>query len=1173
MGELLPGDVIYDETGSPTVVKAISQIWDDRACYEVCFDDHTSIVADAEHLWLTWDKKARVALNPNRRGVAQPRVRSTATMLDTLRYGSQLEANHAIDVAGALQGSGNLPIDPYFLGYWLGDGNTDTSEITTADEWVLDELERRGLRVVDRRSKLHYGITYPHPHNRKTESPQAQLNRLGVLHNKHIPPAYLRASEADRRLLLAGLVDSDGHMQSNGSCEVTQKKASIADGLVELLRSLGEKPRVSIKQATCNGVPAGPVHRVTWRPRSNPARMPRKANAFMEPGRTIALSQRRVIDIRQVCSRPVRCITVDSPSHLFLAGEGMVPTHNSVGKSLSIKLRAFAFPFLWPDKEMVITAPELNHMEAITELVEGKFYSCRLGREILNTKRGGVTHRPFSMKFYNGARIMGRIPQKDGKGVKGCVGEGTLILTATGYRPVETLQVGDLVMTHTGEWQPMTSMREDINDCYRVTGQGSHPLTVSCDHRFLGAYSTNQPKQKLTFSDPYFEDVDFLLDGQGDFYWSSPTKFSRLEIPSLAFNGTANRFPMNEDFWWLVGRYLADGHLSHNKQNGKERKVHWSVHPADQEDITTRLKRLGLKASVATRDHSSADILTTYSAALNRWLLEHFGQHADGKRVPGFALGMSWVNRMELLQGYLSGDGHRNQERHRWEMGSASQALVLGMQMIAQGCGYTVNCSQVQPPVTEICGTTLKQTPKPSWRIQIMDIDHGHAHRIEGKLFAKVHNVEYVGKQKVYNPVIEGNHSYISNSIISHNVHPIWLELDEGQDYPDKGWLELIETLQSDVEGSVWRAHGVTRGVRDYFYKFTQPESEWTVHRFTAMHRDGWTDGERQAKISMYGSRKNPDYRRNVLGLHGDATNPLFVLSRLMACVDDDIVSEYNTEEYAHTKIDDSYLEDVGGEIVPLLNLPAVNPLYKAYWAGMDVGLTRDPSEILVFGEYRLTKEEERHLKRVVKDDYGVPQPRKATPKDGQSRLKLLCRISLERIGSPEQSEVIAAVIRHFKPKTFAMDSTGLGLPIFQQFQHDHHDMIDIIKGYGFSKKILVDFDERIKVDPHKGNAVEEQKIEAPVLEYSTEVLRRLVDAGRLWLPWDTELIGAFQGQTYTEDRGVLDMYGRKRFSKGDFHTLDAARMAALAHKQFTMDIVIAQHHKQEDVLDMGFTP
>lgn len=179
-------------------------------------------------------------------------------------------------------------------------------------------------------------------------------------------------------------------------------------------------------------------------------------------------------------------------------------------------------------------------------------------------------------------------------------------------------------------------------------------------------------------------------------------------------------------------------------------------------------------------------------------------------------------------------------------------------------------------------------------------------------------------------------------------IHPIWLEMDEAQDYPDKGWVELLETLKRGFEGARWRAHGVTRGVRDYFYKFTQNDSGWSINRKTAMHRPTWTDEERQDKIQEYGSRDHPDYRRNVLGLHGDATNPLFVLHRLMACCDDNLEEPYNNHEYTKLRITNELVLEMDDDILPLLDFPASHLNYTTTWIGMDVGYClSDDHEIL----------------------------------------------------------------------------------------------------------------------------------------------------------------------------------------------------------------------------------
>lgn len=472
----------------------------------------------------------------------------------------------------------------------------------------------------------------------------------------------------------------------------------------------------------------------------------------------------------------------------------------SLGKSMSIMARACAFPFVHPGQEMVVTAPELVHLEPIVSKIEAQMYAVRLYRDLLVTGRSGVTHRPFQMNFLNQARIIGRIPQKDGRGVKGCLGYGELVWTDQGLVPVEQVQKGDMVLTHQGRFRPVLAVIHDVNDCYEVRGQQSFPMTVSCDHRFLGI--DNDDGQ---FSDPMFVDVEVLDDI--DFHWASPTTFPSLPVPGPAFDG---------DFWWATGRYLSD-------------------------------------------DSS------TPTVAWHQWIKEHFGESND-RRFPTFVLGMNEEWRFALLFGYL--DRCWNDEYERWEAESASKSFAVGVQMLAQSLGLSVDCEESED----------------SWLIQLTRRG-AHVHS-DDHVYGKVKSVRAVGKKSIVNLVVDDDHSYVSGAIISHNLHPVWLEMDESQDYPHDGWVELAETVNRTIEGATWRAHGVTRGVRDDFYKYTRdsPDNPWTVHRYPAMYRPTWSDQEREDKIAQYGGRDDPDYRRNILGLPGDATQALFVLSRLMKC-------------------------------------------------------------------------------------------------------------------------------------------------------------------------------------------------------------------------------------------------------------------------------------------------
>ena len=167
----------------------------------------------------------------------------------------------------------------------------------------------------------------------RATNPNSVLRSLGLFGNKHIPTSYLRASEAQRRALLAGLLDTDGCVSANGGINFDSTNDRLARDVRELALSLGYRATLITKRATLNGRDCGPAYRVSFTTSDDVFRLERKRELLRQrssrhnPERT---RFRYVVDVRPVPSRPVRCITVDSPSHLFLAGEAMVPTHNTM---------------------------------------------------------------------------------------------------------------------------------------------------------------------------------------------------------------------------------------------------------------------------------------------------------------------------------------------------------------------------------------------------------------------------------------------------------------------------------------------------------------------------------------------------------------------------------------------------------------------------------------------------------------------------------------------------------------------------------------------------------------------------------------------------------------------------------------------------------------------------
>ena len=518
--------------------------------------------------------------------------------------------------------------------------------------------------------------------------------------------------------------------------------------------------------------------------------------------------------------------------------------------------------------------------------------------------------------------------------------------------------------------------------------------------------------------------------------------------------------------------------------------------------------------------------------------------------MPTWLLGATQGQRQAFLDGYLSGDGYWDEHKQRWSFSSASKELAIGLRLLGQSLGWAGSYSWVDPKVTAICGRALRAKPKRAHRVTLSG-SKSLAVVEQHQQWQCVRSVAPAEPQMVYDLHVKDDHSYLTDGLISHNQHPLILELDEGQDYVQAGWVELIETMKHGIPGAQWRAHGVSNGVRDMYHRITSGDSDipFFVHHYPAMYRPTWSAKERKQKIAIYGgSRDNPDYKRNIYGEAGDVSNRVFVLARLMACCrinESSWATDYNENVYTLIKVEGESLER--RPIESFINLPALHlhKSYSSYWAGMDLGFTKDPSELLVFGVIR--------------------QKRSGEEVDV---LRLLTRIHLMRISAVDQEKVIAAVFDFYGPRlrALSMDKTGAGLPVWQHMD-THREIRERVKGYGFSEKRAVEFDDRKLVGKEKP---EDAVIEKNIIEFATDKLREYVDAGMVELPYDKELLTEFQGQTVVYSRDDGSKTGsRTRFGAGSYHTLDAAKLMILGKELEAIELALAPKRRRGPVLDL----
>lgn len=327
-GDLVPGDKIFGSRGQIISVTGISGPMEDVDCYRVVFDD-CEIVASADHLWPvehmyghTWEESEIRIRHTNELTVGKKTNRMLAT---PVIIGEDIK----------------LPLDPYVLGLWLGDGTSGTNIISMHlddEREVLEQARAAGFETYVHRQKDEDNFSM-----HCLTGLKEKLDSLGCLREKHIPDIYLRANQEARRALLQGLMDSDGtckkdsRHRAGAMCMFSNTNKNLSDGVFFLASSLGMRP------STLNFVPQHPGKKRVYHVyfvgiKSNPPfRSARKLENCKEKRHKVA---RYVRAIEPIPSVTVNCIKVDAEDSLYLAGLSMVPTHNSEDDGIIVKRKS-----------------------------------------------------------------------------------------------------------------------------------------------------------------------------------------------------------------------------------------------------------------------------------------------------------------------------------------------------------------------------------------------------------------------------------------------------------------------------------------------------------------------------------------------------------------------------------------------------------------------------------------------------------------------------------------------------------------------------------------------------------------------------------------------------------------------------------------------------------------
>lgn len=386
MGDLRDGDYVFDRDGKPSKIISTTDVMHDHKCYEVEFSSGEKIACDAEHLWTVRE------YDPS--GVFKSvKTIDTETISKSCKFGRR--SRYRVENAKPLQFERkDLLIDPYIVGYWLGDGNSSQAMITAHKDdsheikkALIDNNHTYDIRVqnaspnvehinIDRkaiegdicfrghdkrivgtvhggwckecRTQNRHKRVYGHEQDPILDSHQRRLSLMlrkdGLISSdeycvKHIPRQYMEGSVDQRLSLLQGLMDSDGSIDKrSGSCEFTSSIKTLAYDTMELINSLGIRASISHRYPKFKHKGVSKVGKKSYRILFKADKTTRifrlerkyKYQESLKDSSISRLDNRSIVNVQETHSVPVKCIGVDNPDNLYLVGRSFIPTHNSL---------------------------------------------------------------------------------------------------------------------------------------------------------------------------------------------------------------------------------------------------------------------------------------------------------------------------------------------------------------------------------------------------------------------------------------------------------------------------------------------------------------------------------------------------------------------------------------------------------------------------------------------------------------------------------------------------------------------------------------------------------------------------------------------------------------------------------------------------------------------------
>lgn len=359
-----------------------------------------------------------------------------------------------------------------------------------------------------------------------------------------------------------------------------------------------------------------------------------------------------------------------------------------------------------------------------------------------------------------------------------CFTKDNLVLTEEGYKPINEVTVGDKVLTHNNTYERVVKTFDNgIQPTVKVKAMGIDEIVTTPNHKFYvrekyREWNNDRRSYGRLFKEPQWKEIK---DVTKDYYLGMAVN-QKSEIPK--WNGSTfcwrdGRKPRhknelqelmdNQDFWWIIGRYLADGWT--RTQGG-------IVFGIGKNKASEFEGRLGKVFNYSTAEEKSVVKYHVPLKELSKFV-EQFGKGAANKKLSKSVLNLPIDLLESFLEGYFSGDG--SFVNGYWKANSVSRELMLGIGQAVMKVykrPYSLH-KDIRPKTTVIEGRTVNQKDTYSLSFKKEAKKQDNAFYEDGYVWVPFNAIEDTGNENVYDIEVNNAHSFTVQNVIVHNCQDI----------------------------------------------------------------------------------------------------------------------------------------------------------------------------------------------------------------------------------------------------------------------------------------------------------------------------------------------------------------------------------------------------------------